>query len=251
MQEYLLVLALGVAVVCIFIYLWKQLFEQGSKCLGRINEKAMQLWNWDLFFVFIVSFMIFISFVYKDRFVKLEYMHGILVIVFIIGISIIAFRFNLVLLFSKITSCNLRIIEESLKINSIVNNAIEKRNKSDFKKEKVVFQNALLEKALRSRIYLRTDLTIEILAHKTQIPSYRIPQLFATEFNSNFNNVINGYRIKYAIKILNNKENKQTIQEIATTSGFNSRSSFYRVFKLSTGITPSEYKKRRQEQIHF
>lgn len=72
--------------------------------------------------------------------------------------------------------------------------------------------------------------------------------IFAIEFNLNFNSVINGYRIKYAIKILKNKENKQTIAEITTTRGFNSRACFYKAFKTCTGKTPSEYKKRQQER---
>ncbi len=239
MREYLLALV----VVFILVYLGK--YFQRIQWSKRINVKESKIWYYDIFCVIIASSLIFIGCINKDRILEMEHMHQTLIILYIVMITFVAFRFNLLVVFRTIKNCDLRIIEESLKSTSSVNRTIEKRNTSTFKKQKEVLQKTLLEKALRSKIYLRSDLTIEILAQKTQIPCYRIPQLFAIEFNSNFNNVINGYRIKYAIKILNNKDNKQTISEIATASGFNSRSSFYRAFKASTGTIPSEYKKRQ------
>ena len=47
-------------------------------------------------------------------------------------------------------------------------------------------------------------------------------------------------RVEYAVKHL--KENKLfTIDHIAETSGFNSRSTFYRAIQNIYGMTPSQY----------
>lgn len=58
--------------------------------------------------------------------------------------------------------------------------------------------------------------------------------------SANLNDYINRLRLEYAVKMI--KNNKLfTIDSIAETSGFNSRSTFYRVFQNVFGMTPSQY----------
>ncbi|WP_181456977.1 AraC family transcriptional regulator [Flavobacterium lacus] len=60
----------------------------------------------------------------------------------------------------------------------------------------------------------------------------------------NFRGIINRLRIKEAKKIIENKltQNEMlNISDVHAECGFNSNSSFYRTFKLTTGITPNEY----------
>jgi len=55
---------------------------------------------------------------------------------------------------------------------------------------------------------------------------------------------INDYRIELAKDRFKNPiDAKETILEIMYDVGFNSKSSFYTIFKQKTGHTPSEYKK--------
>jgi AraC-like DNA-binding protein len=61
---------------------------------------------------------------------------------------------------------------------------------------------------------------------------------------TNFNSLINEYRIKEFKKKINNQDFKlYTLTAIAYECGFNSKSTFNRVFKLECGQTPSEYVK--------
>lgn len=59
---------------------------------------------------------------------------------------------------------------------------------------------------------------------------------------SNFHQLLNEYRIREAIKKMNEPDsNRLTIESIAESVGFKSRTSFATLFKKITGLTPSEY----------
>lgn len=58
--------------------------------------------------------------------------------------------------------------------------------------------------------------------------------------SSNLNDYLNKLRAEYAVKVM--KENPHlTIDAIAEASGFNSRSTFYRIFVKIWGMTPTQY----------
>lgn len=57
-----------------------------------------------------------------------------------------------------------------------------------------------------------------------------------------FNGLINSFRVRYFLKSLRpDVLRNQTIEGLAFDSGFKSRASFYRAFKLETGLTPTEW----------
>jgi ligand-binding sensor domain-containing protein/AraC-like DNA-binding protein len=58
----------------------------------------------------------------------------------------------------------------------------------------------------------------------------------------NFNDFINSFRVKeIKIRLNDPKSRDFTLLAIAEECGFNSKTSFYRIFKKFTGLTPSEY----------
>lgn len=60
--------------------------------------------------------------------------------------------------------------------------------------------------------------------------------------NKKFNQLVNEYRINEVKKeILNNIHQKYTLEHIYTNAGFSQQSTFNRIFKEQTGVTPSEY----------
>jgi len=64
------------------------------------------------------------------------------------------------------------------------------------------------------------------------------------ELGMGFNDFINYYRIEEAKKImLANDQNKWDVSDICYEVGFNSLSSFYRIFKMHTGMTPLEFQR--------
>lgn len=65
-----------------------------------------------------------------------------------------------------------------------------------------------------------------------------------------FNDYINTLKLEYARKLLlSDKNNQITIEGISNEAGFNTRSNFYRLFRLKYGLTPSELRKQDEENI--
>lgn len=90
--------------------------------------------------------------------------------------------------------------------------------------------------------YLSPDLTLEELAGKLNTDRNSLSQFINQEMEKNFSLYINEYRIKEAIRLLDNPIGDSSIDDIAFESGFNNRVSFYRAFKKATGLSPSNYR---------
>jgi len=94
------------------------------------------------------------------------------------------------------------------------------------------------------KIFLDPELCLDELSfHAKIIPPHRLSQIIKKHEGINYCEFLNKYRINEFINLLNdNKNNKKSILELAYDAGFNSKSTFNRVFKDHTGLTPSEYK---------
>ncbi|MFW5793479.1 MAG: helix-turn-helix domain-containing protein [Bacteroidota bacterium] len=80
------------------------------------------------------------------------------------------------------------------------------------------------------KIYLQQDLTLPELAREIGTNRFYLSKIINEEFNCNYNNYINKFRIEYAENLM--KENSDlSIKEISTLSGFNCYMSFIRNFK--------------------
>jgi AraC-like DNA-binding protein len=97
---------------------------------------------------------------------------------------------------------------------------------------------------LDEKPFLNFEFGLKEMAEKMVITERLLSQAVNECRNQNINDFINSYRIEEAKRIIaNNCDPKMTFLEVAFESGFNSKSSFYLVFKKSTGLTPSEFKK--------
>ena len=87
------------------------------------------------------------------------------------------------------------------------------------------------------------DFSVERLAVLTDSKYKYVSQVINEYYDQNFNNFINQYRIKEACKRIDNHGQyaNMTIEAIANSVGFRSRSAFFTSFKRITGLTPSEY----------
>lgn len=95
------------------------------------------------------------------------------------------------------------------------------------------------------RPYINMDLTLKDLATALDTYPHYITQVLNTVFNQNFYDFINTYRVEEVQRRLNDPQFKNlTILAVAYDCGFNSKSSFNRIFKQKTGLTPSQYKNR-------
>lgn len=76
-----------------------------------------------------------------------------------------------------------------------------------------------------------------------------VSQVINERYGANFNMLINEYRIQEACKRINDTQvyGNYTIEAIANSVGFKSRTSFTQAFKKYTGLTPSEYQRIANE----
>ena len=96
---------------------------------------------------------------------------------------------------------------------------------------------------------MNPELKSHELASMLEVTPHYLSKVINQEFNVNFYNFINQYRVEeFKKKVLDNENKNLTLNAIAKNVGFNSKSSFNRVFKSIACITPTEYLK--QEANH-
>jgi AraC-like DNA-binding protein len=93
------------------------------------------------------------------------------------------------------------------------------------------------------KIYLNQKLTVKGLALELNSTPKIISQIINSSFKKSFYDLVNSYRIEDVKRSLKDEQYKHlTIEGIALNSGFNSSSTFNRLFKSYTGRTPREYR---------
>lgn len=88
------------------------------------------------------------------------------------------------------------------------------------------------------------DIYLNLFAEKLNLTEAYISSYFKKKMNVKLSDYINSFRIKKAIALIENPQNKN--KEIAALVGLPNVNTFIRLFRKYTGYTPGEYKK-----IHF
>lgn len=92
--------------------------------------------------------------------------------------------------------------------------------------------------------YLNPDLSMFMLSEILEIPKHHITEVLNTEIGKNFFRYVNEFRVQEVkMKLLDPKNSDYSIEAIGYECGFNSKSSFFSVFKLITGLTPLQFQK--------
>ncbi len=90
------------------------------------------------------------------------------------------------------------------------------------------------------RLYLNSDLKMGDVASQLGVHQNEVSASINNNKGCSFSQFINGYRVAYAQQLLRNHPEKKMTQ-IGMESGFANDTTFYRVFKSTTGLTPSEW----------
>ncbi|MFN7118106.1 MAG: helix-turn-helix domain-containing protein, partial [Saprospiraceae bacterium] len=100
------------------------------------------------------------------------------------------------------------------------------------------------------KLYLDPNLTLKQVADRLSTNTKYLSQVVNHHIGTNFQNFLNGFRVTEAKeKILQEEFNNLTLFGIALQCGFKNKSTFYKVFKEITGITPREYIKHTRKQV--
>ncbi|WP_121808960.1 ABC transporter permease [Mucilaginibacter kameinonensis] len=101
-----------------------------------------------------------------------------------------------------------------------------------------------LKRAMEANLYYQDpELTLSSLAGKLDLHTHELSRILNTVLKKSFNDFVNEYRVRdVAAKMQDPAYDHITFLGIAYEAGFNSQSTFTRVFKQMTGQSPMEYK---------
>jgi putative ABC transport system permease protein len=137
-------------------------------------------------------------------------------------------------------------VEAMLKPDSGVQLAMPITDRSDAKEKGL----RLKEAVAANRLYEDPELTLTTLAEKLKIPPHDLSRIINTGLEKNFSDFINEFRVRdIARKMQDPAYDQLTLLGIAYESGFNSKTTFNRVFKEMTGKTPAEYKNSLKNEV--
>lgn len=121
------------------------------------------------------------------------------------------------------------------------------------KKERISeIESAVLKERLDSlmnneRVFMENDLTLSDVAKQLKTSTNNISWVLNTVYDTTFYDFINGYRVKEFIQKVENKEHlNHTILALSLDSGFNSKSTFNKAFKILMKDTPSNFIKNHR-----
>jgi len=95
------------------------------------------------------------------------------------------------------------------------------------------------------KVFLKADLALQDLANTLGVSTHDLSWLLNNVYQTNFYDFVNKYRIEeFIYKLKNQEHRKYTILALSHLSGFNSKSTFNKAFKMFTNETPSNYIKK-------
>ncbi|TGM74829.1 AraC family transcriptional regulator [Leptospira mtsangambouensis] len=100
-----------------------------------------------------------------------------------------------------------------------------------------------LYELMREKVFCDEDLSLSKLAEMAEVKPGQLSEYFHKRYGFGFYQYINQYRIDEAKHLLLESE-ERSILSIADSVGFNSKSTFNRVFLETVGSTPSEFRKQ-------
>ncbi|WP_425389845.1 helix-turn-helix domain-containing protein [Ekhidna sp.] len=112
------------------------------------------------------------------------------------------------------------------------------------KAEMEIIVNRVINLFETEKIFLNKDLSLSEVATSLDIPSHKISQTLSRLLNTNFNEFLNDFRIKFSVGLLSNpKYDHYKIEAIAIDSGFNNKVTFYKAFSRVHNETPASFRK--------
>jgi len=94
----------------------------------------------------------------------------------------------------------------------------------------------------KEKPFIDADLGIQELAGQLEITRHQLSYLINQQHHMSFYEFVNSHRVMEVKSLMEDPKNKNIkLMSLAYDAGFNSKSSFNRIFKQFAGMTPSQY----------
>lgn len=119
-----------------------------------------------------------------------------------------------------------------------------KYHRSGLSEEQLQQLSAQIKQYLQTqKPYLNPEYSLQLMSEDLDLSRQNLSQTINEVFGKNFYQLINAYRVEEVKRLLQSPQSDRlTMEGLAYEAGFNSKASFYRVFKEFTGRTPAAYK---------
>lgn len=89
------------------------------------------------------------------------------------------------------------------------------------------------------------DFSLARLADKAEVNAHYVSEVINQEYGKNFSTLLGELRVAVVCRMLDDNSGfgQLTLEAVGAMAGFKSRSNFVAVFKKTTGLTPSQYRK--------
>jgi YesN/AraC family two-component response regulator len=192
-----------------------QILENDSRNESKENESSLRI----LLFILLACLVAFVSFVFyfqkKRKKEKLFYQNYI----------------------KTLEEKNLQVKMEEEKVIKKTNSSMEITEETE---KQIVTK---LDKFENSARYLNPNLSLSSLASDLKTNTRYLSEIISRHKGKNFNTYVNDLRIEYICKSIleDPKFRKYKISALASISGFSSAENFSKIFKKTTGISPSVF----------
>ena len=108
---------------------------------------------------------------------------------------------------------------------------------------------ALADYVSAEKPYLQNRLSIQDLAHALDIPARHLSQVINEQLQQSFYDYVNYHRVEeFKRRIADPRYKSYTVLAVALDCGFNSKSSFNRIFRKFEACTPTAYMERLNQE---
>jgi AraC-like DNA-binding protein len=206
--------------------------------LKNSDSQKSKNWLWRLHFI--VSSLI-------GLWILLDFTEGILVtkkasyytIILFIGISFFLYWVSYYTIYNRKLYAEANEIKQILKTQELNISKTPNSSNTIFEKFESLFKEEYE--------YRNPNVTRESTAERLGISAGYLSQIINSNTEDNFSSYVNQYRVEEAKKMLHdNTFDKYNIESIGLEAGFSSKTTFHKVFKKFTGITPRAYKNKNK-----
>jgi YesN/AraC family two-component response regulator len=142
---------------------------------------------------------------------------------------------------------------EKIESDNFISNEEKPGRQKDFSNDEKLsgIMSGIIKVMEKEKLYQEAQLTLQNLADKLQVQPYQVSQAINNGMNKNFYDLVNGYRVEEAKRLLSDpKCSNFTILSIGFDAGFNSKTTFNTVFKKFTGLTPTEFRTKQMSSVN-